>query len=44
MALGFAPDVAAASALSGVTWIAILCGTIALLSSRARARLTVNGG
>ncbi len=44
MALGFAPDVALASALSGVIWLAILCGLIALLSSRARLRLTVNGG
>jgi ABC-2 type transport system permease protein len=44
MALGFAPDAALASALAGVTWIAILSGLVALLSSRARLRLTVNGG
>ena len=44
MALGFAPEVAVASALWGVTWIAILSGAIALISGRARLRLTVNGG
>jgi viologen exporter family transport system permease protein len=44
MALGWAPDVAAASALSGVTWLAILVGLLAFESSRARARLTIDGG
>jgi ABC-2 type transport system permease protein len=44
MALGFAPRVAAESALEGAVWLAILAAAIAVQSSFARARLTVSGG
>lgn len=44
MALGFAPRSALASGAEGVTWVAILIGLLVVMSQRARARLTVNGG
>jgi ABC-2 type transport system permease protein len=44
MALGLAPREALASAASGAVWVALLCGLLVVLSRRARARLTVNGG
>jgi len=44
MALGFAPRQALASATEGVIWVGLLIGLLALMSRRARARLTLNGG
>jgi ABC-2 type transport system permease protein len=44
MALGFAPRQALASGLEGILWVGLLCGLLAVMSRRARARLTVSGG
>jgi ABC-2 type transport system permease protein len=44
MAFGFAPRAALASGAEALLWIGMLTGLLALLSSRARARLTVSGG
>ena len=43
-ALGFAPAAALVSGAESLVWIGLLTGLLALLSSRARARLTVSGG